>query len=147
MSRHDWTEIDEEILIDAITRLEPMLEHYRSLGSRKTHEGQRPGSWWDTVAGALVVHHEWSGGPVSGAACRKRYQHITDSIGVLQTPDQMFTDGWARVEALVDEYERTVGEATYEEVREMRSRLDVLAAAVSVLAEQVQGLREVWDGE
>lgn len=125
MSRHTWTEIDDDRLCKAVSLLEqPDAVHKRT-------------ALWQAVCGILATH----GIVVSPSAASSRYYRLTH-VPITQpepdgeTPDA--PDAWERVSAMVDEYEADALDT-------ILRTLVVLESEVSLLRADVALLRGMWE--
>jgi len=144
-TRHTWTDVDNEALLEAIEACEPLREHYANQRGTKGVAG----SWWDAVAGRLAP-----GLLVTGAACRNRYRRIEDerqaalaAADAAEDPPDLPPTRWDVVALQVEEYERTVGEVTLDTVTETAARLHALDRSVQRIERMVLALCREWDVE
>ena len=137
---HDWSEQDEALLCDAVMDLDPLREQYEERGI-PTKE------FWSAVAGRIAAQ-----GVVTGKACRERWCTIEARRKAAEQPAE--PDAWAQVAARVEQYERELGEATYDEAQRTNARLlqiegllaDVATADdVTTVFEQVKAVEDKVD--
>lgn len=123
---HDWTEADDARLAQALMDLEPLREQYEE-------RGVGAGAYWSAVAGRLVPEVL-----VTGTACRRRWTTLEERRKAAEQPAE--PDAWAQVAARVEQYERELGDATYDEVRGVGERLAEIAGSVAVVRGDVKSI-------
>ena len=106
---HDWTDADEALLSQAVMDLDPLREQYEERGI-PTKE------FWSAAAGRIAPQVV-----VTGKACRERWCTIEARRKAAEQPAE--PDAWAQVAARVEQYERELGEATYDEAQRTNARL------------------------
>ena len=97
---HDWTDADEALLSQAVMDLDPLREQYEERGI-PTKE------FWSAVAGRIAPQVV-----VTGKACRERWCTIEARRKAALGEGER--DAWADVADRVEQYERELGEATYD---------------------------------
>jgi len=101
---HDWNESDEALLSQAVMDLDPLREQYAERGIPTK-------DFWSAVAGRIAPQVV-----VTGKACRERWGTIEAKRKATEQPAE--PDAWAQVAARVEQYERDLGEATYDAAAE-----------------------------
>ena len=122
---HNWTEMDDTNLKNAIDDCEPIFEHFR--GQNKSYTEANA---WDAVAGRLLPDV-----CVTGAACRRRWE-------ILKKKNN---DTWQETIDKVNQYERDLAETTFDGVSEILGNMDALHERMTTLEQSVSKLLKQWE--
>lgn len=144
---HRWTAADEDALEAAMEALTPLLAHYE----RQRGHGR---AWWDAVAGRLAPAVL-----VTGAACMRRWELITErrqgdleraAEAAKRTESDSAAGGtlgvmtWEVLAQRVDDYERTVGEATLETATALAAQVTQIQRSQARLERLTTALCRAW---
>lgn len=127
MKRHNWTEEDNQKLLEAVEACKPLFEHY--LNQSRDYTGVEV---WDAIAGRLLPDI-----CVTGKACRRQFDRIK--------PIEVKPDGWDRVAELVESYERDLGEFTYDKVDHIESHIKEMKSSLEEIRTLVNQVLSVWE--
>ena len=127
MKRHNWTEEDNQKLMQAVEACTPLFDFYRC--QSESYTGVEV---WDAIAGRLLPDI-----CVTGKACRRQFDRIK--------PVEVKPDGWDRVAELVESYERDLGEVTYDKVDHIESHLNDMQSSIEEISALVNKILSVWE--
>jgi hypothetical protein len=138
-TRHQWTETDDERLLVVVDETAPLFDLYTAGSQNRRYAS---GNAWDAVAGRMLPEVR-----VTGEACRHRWHGLREAQAAAaeraarthSEPEAL--DAWARVSALVDEYETSALEAL-ERVEGATERMEQRLIVIEGLLVQ---LARVWE--
>lgn len=125
MKCHTWTVSDDRLLLEMVAACKPLFLHYSKQGGSYSERNA-----WDSVAGRMLPSV-----CVTGAACRRRFARLRK--------EQKVSD-WDSLADRIAEIERGLLESTYDCVRGVDSKIDVLMAQLEKLNAEVACLKDLW---